>query len=130
MIWEKTNPSPMNCKYVWMSGIETFVYFKKPNAVFNEHYKNSVVRFPNGSSKIHPTEKPLKLFEYLIKVSSNEGDLVVDPCVGSGTTAVAAKRLSRIFLVGDIDNEYCKLTEKRLKYETATNIKKNNMSLF
>jgi site-specific DNA-methyltransferase (adenine-specific) len=117
MIWEKTNPSPMNCKYVWMSGIETFVYFKKPGSVFNENYKNSVIRFPNGSSKIHPTQKSLKLFEYIIKVSSNEGDLVFDPCVGSGTTAVAAKKLNRNFLVGDISDEYCKLTEKRLKNE-------------
>ena len=66
MIWEKTNPSPMNCKHLWMSGIETFVYFKKRGAIFNEMYKNSVVRFPNGRSKNHPTEKPLKLFKYLI----------------------------------------------------------------
>ncbi|ETB64145.1 TPA: site-specific DNA-methyltransferase [Candidatus Nomurabacteria bacterium] len=114
MIWEKTNPSPMNCQYSWMSGIETFIYFKKPNATFNEHYKNSVLRFPNGQSKKHPTEKPLKLFKYLIEVSSNKGDLVCDPCVGSGTTAVASKMLSRNFLVGDIDENYCKLTQKRL----------------
>lgn len=117
MIWEKTNPNPMNCQHVWMSGIETFVYFKKPKAVFNEHYKNSVVRFSNGGSKIHPTEKPLKLFKYLIEVSSNKNNLVCDPCVGSGTTAVAAKKLGRNFLVGDISDEYCELTEKRLKKE-------------
>lgn len=114
MVWEKTNPSPMNCQYTWMSGIETFIYFKKTKAIFNEHYKNSVIKFPNGGSKIHPTEKSLKLFKYLIEVSSNKGDLVCDPCVGSGTTAVAAKMLGRNFLVGDISDEYCKLTEKRL----------------
>lgn len=117
MIWEKTNPSPMNCQHVWMSGIETFVYFKKHGATFNEHYKNSVVKFPNGGSKKHPTEKPLKLFKYLIEVSSKKGDIVCDPCVGSGTTAVAAKKLDRNFLVGDISDEYCKLTERRLKNE-------------
>lgn len=114
MIWEKTNPSPMNCKYVWMSGIEAFIYFKKPKATFNENYKNSVLRFPNGSSKIHPTEKPIKLFSYLIEVSSNKGDLVVDACVGSGTTAVAAKKLGRNYIVGDINKKYVKLTENRL----------------
>lgn len=114
MIWEKSNPNPMNCQHVWMSGIETFVYFKKSKAVFNEHYKNSVIKFPNGGSKIHPTEKPLKLFSYLVEVSSNKGDLVCDPCVGSGTTAVAAKKLGRNFLVGDISNEYHKLTKRRL----------------
>lgn len=117
MIWEKTNPSPMNSQYVWMSGIECFVYFKKPKGVFNERYKNSVIKFPNGNSKIHPTQKPLKLFEYLIKVSSNESDLVVDPCVGSGTTAVAAKKLKRNFIVGDIETEYYNMTNKRLENE-------------
>jgi len=114
MIWEKTNPSPMNSQYTWMSGIETFVYFKKRKATFNERYKNSVVKFPNGSSKIHPTQKPLKLFEYLIKVSSNENDIVCDPCVGSGTTALACKKLNRNYIVGDIDKVFCEITFKRL----------------
>jgi len=115
MIWEKTNPSPMNCKYVWMSWIETFVYFKKPWAVFNENYKNSVIKFPNWSSKIHPTEKPLKLFEYLISVSSNKWDLVCDPCVWSWTTAVASQNLQRNFLVNDINLDFCNLSINRLK---------------
>lgn len=114
MIWEKTNPSPMNCQYIWMSGIETFVYFKKRGAVFNEHYKNSVVRFPNGSSKIHPTQKPLKLFEYLMEVSSNKGDLVCDPFVGSGTTAVAAKKLNRNYICSDINEKYVKIAKERV----------------
>lgn len=118
MIWEKTNPSPMNCQHIWMSGIECFIYFKKRNAVFNEHYKNSVIRFPNGTSKIHPTQKSIKLFKYLIKVSSNEGDLVCDPCVGSGTTAFASKDLKRNFIVGDISEEYCLQIKKKLENET------------
>jgi len=107
IIWEKTNPSPMNAQYNWMSGIETCVYFKKPKATFNEHYKNCVIKFPNGRSKIHPTEKPLKLFEYLIKVSSNQGDIVCDPCVGSGTTALASFIQGRHFIVGDINKKFC-----------------------
>ncbi len=114
MIREKTNPSPINCQYAWMSWIETFVYFKKRWAVFNEFYKNSVLRFPNWSSKKHPTEKPLKLFERLIEVSSNPWDLVCDPCVGSWTTAVAAKKLKRKFIVWDINENYCNLSIKRI----------------
>ncbi len=114
MIREKTNPSPINCQYAWMSWIETFVYFKKRWAVFNEFYKNSVLRFPNWSSKKHPTEKPLKLFEKLIEVSSNPWDLVCDPCVGSWTTAVAAKKLKRKFIVWDINENYCNLSIKRI----------------
>lgn len=115
MIWEKTNPSPMNCQYVWMSGVETFVYFKKRSATFNEYYKNSVLRFPNGRSKIHPTEKPLKLFKYLIEVSSNPGDIVCDPCVGSGTTALASMLSNRSFIVGELSEKYYNLTKERIK---------------
>lgn len=114
MIWEKTNPSPMNCKHVWMSGIEVFIYFKKKRAVFNEFYKNSVIKSPNGSSKVHPTQKPLKLFEYLIKVSSNKGDIVCDPCVGSGTTAVASAKMKRNFIAGDIDEKFCEISKNRI----------------
>jgi len=117
MIWEKTNPSPMNCQHVWMSWIECFVYFKKRGAVFNEHYKNSVIRFPNWWSKIHPTQKPLKLFEYLITVSSNEWDVVFDPCVGSWTTAVASKKLNRNYIVADINKDYINLVYNRLENE-------------
>jgi site-specific DNA-methyltransferase (adenine-specific) len=111
MIWEKTNPSPMNCQHTWMSGIETFIYFKKKGATFNEHYKNSVIKFPNGNSKIHPTQKPLKLFKYLIETSTNKGDLVCDPCVGSGTTSRACKELKRNFICSDINKKYIKIAQ-------------------
>ena len=119
MIWEKTNPSPMNCQYLWMSGIECFVYFKKPKAIFNERYKNSVLRFPNGCSRIHPTQKPAKLFEYLIKVSSNENDTVFDPCMGSGTTAFACEKLNRNFIGCEINKELFNYINSRIN-RTAT----------
>jgi site-specific DNA-methyltransferase (adenine-specific) len=112
--WKKTNPSPMNGQSIWLSGAEYCVYFKKPNATFNEHCKNCVWEFPSGRGKVHPTEKPLSLFEYLIKVSSNENDLVFDPCIGSGTTAVAAKKLNRNYLGIELNPEYVKLAEERL----------------
>lgn len=58
IIWEKTNPSPMNGQYVYLSGVEMAVWFKKRGAkTFNAHCKNTVMRHPNGSRTIHPTEK-------------------------------------------------------------------------
>lgn len=113
-IWEKTNPSPVNCQHLWMSGIECCIFARKKGAIFNEHYKNSVWRFPNGKSKIHPTQKPLSLFEYLVKVSSNENDLILDPFMGSGTTAEAALKNKRNFIGFDINEEYVNLAEKRV----------------
>lgn len=113
-IWEKTNPSPVNCQHMWMGGIETCVFARKKGATFNEHYKNCVWRFPSGRRTFHPTQKPLELFEYLIKTSSKEGDLVLDPFSGSGTTAVAAKKLNRNFLCIDIDEKFVELSKSRL----------------
>lgn len=116
-IWEKTNPSPVNCQYMWMSGIETCVFARKRGAVFNEKYKNSVWRFPNGRSKNHPTEKPLRLFEYLVKTSSNEGDLVLDPFMGSGTSAEAAIKLGREFIGFELNDSYVDhATQRVAKY--------------
>src|SRR3990167_10420336 len=97
LVWEKSNPSPINGTHIWLSSLEPIVYFKKPNATFNEHCKGGVLRFPTERGKLHPTQKSLKLFEYIITTSSNEGDMVCDPFVGSGTTAVAATALCRSF---------------------------------
>jgi site-specific DNA-methyltransferase (adenine-specific) len=67
----------------------------------------------------HSTQKPLKLIERLIIASSNEGDLVLDPFLGSGTTAIASKKLDRRFIGIEIDNKYCELSEQRFKKELA-----------
>lgn len=113
-IWEKTNPSPMNGQYIWLSSIENCIYGKKSKSTFNEHCKSSVWRFPNGRSKVHPTEKPLKLFEYLVNVSSNEGDIVFDPCAGHATTCVAATNLNRNFIGVEKNLDYYNDASERL----------------
>jgi DNA modification methylase len=117
VIWNKTNPSPMNGKHIWLSSIECCMYGKFKNATFNEHCKGSVLSFPSGKGKIHPTQKPLKLFEYLIKVSSNEGDLVLDPFAGSFTAGVACKILKRRFIGIEINKEYLNIGIERIKGE-------------
>jgi site-specific DNA-methyltransferase (adenine-specific) len=113
-IWEKTNPSPMNGQHIWLSGIECCVYGKFKNATFNEHCKNSVFRFPTTRSKIHPTQKPVKLMQYLVKSSSNEGDVILDPFMGSGTTGVACKNLNRNFIGIELDETYFNLAKDRI----------------
>lgn len=73
-----------------------------------ERYPKSVWKFATDKQKstLHPTQKPLNLIEEIIKTFSNEGDLVLDNCVGSGTTAIACKNLNRNFIAmeNDIDN--------------------------
>ena len=114
IIWNKTNPSPMNGKHIWLSSVECCVYGKFPKATFNEHCKGSVLNFPNGKGKIHPTEKPLALFEYLIKASSKEGDLILDPFAGSFTTAIASENLRRNWICIEKESNYCEIGRNRI----------------
>ena len=121
IIWEKTNPSPMNGDTIWLSGIECCVYGKLPNAIFNEHCKNTVLRFPicNEKFKFHSTQKPLNLFEYLVNVSSKENDLILDCFSGSGTTAIACHNLNRRFICIEKDYDYWKASVERLNNAQA-----------
>lgn len=67
-----------------------------------------------GKEKLHPCSMPIKLAKRIIKVSSNKGNTIFDPFLGSGTTAVACKELDRHFIGIEINPEYCKIAEKRL----------------
>ena len=115
IVWEKTNPMPLNGQYVFLSGVECAVHFRKKGAVFNGNCLNTVFRFPNGSSKRHPTEKPLALFMKFIELLTKRGDLVLDPCVGSGTTAVACANTSRNYICCDINIDYVETTNQRIQ---------------
>ena len=114
-IWEKTNPSPMNGQVIWLSGIECCVYGKKKNATFNEHCKNTVFRFPTVKGKLHPTQKPIDLMKYLIEVSSNENDTVLDPFMGSGSTGVACVNTNRNFVGIELDKNYFEIAKCRIE---------------
>ena len=119
IIWEKTNPSPMNGQYVYESGVELAVWFKKSGAtVFNAFCKNTVFRYPNGARKIHPTQKNLNLFIELIQDNTNERDIVFDPCMGSGTAAVAAIQTNRNYLGFELNQEYYEKSLTRIENET------------
>lgn len=115
IIWEKTNPSPMNGQHIWLSGVECCVYGKRKGAVFNGHCNNTVLRFPCGRNKLHPTQKPLDLIKQLIEFSSNKCGLVLDPCMGSGTTGVACKELDRDFIGIELDKEYFDIAKNRIE---------------
>ena len=119
IVWEKTNPSPMNGNKIWLSGIELCVFGKKSKATFNLHCKNTVLRYPCGVNKIHPTQKPIALMSYIINASTKEGDTVLDPFMGSGTTAIAAIREKRNFIGFELNKEYYDKACKRIQLEMA-----------
>lgn len=114
IIWEKTNPSPMNGQYIWLSGVECCVYGKRKGATFNGHCNNTVLRYPCGRNKLHPTQKPLNLIQQLIEISSNKNDIVIDPCMGSGTTGVVCKQLNRNFIGIEINEKYYNIAKDRI----------------
>jgi len=105
----------VNGQYHWLSGIELCVYGRKKKATFNEHCKNTVFRYPSVRRKLHPTEKPFDLISRLILASSQEGDIIFDPCVGSGTTCAAAKALDRQFIGFELNAVYVAYAQQRVE---------------
>ena len=81
-------------------------------------YPTSVLRF-NRESGLHPTQKPVPLLEYLIKTYTNEGETVLDNCMGSGSTGVAAYNTGRRFIGIEKDEGYFDVAKKRLEDTTA-----------
>jgi site-specific DNA-methyltransferase (adenine-specific) len=77
-------------------------------------YPTSVLYYNNVRKSLHPTQKPIDLCEYLIKTYTNEGDLVLDNCMGSGSTGVACKNTNRNFIGIELDEKYFKIAENRI----------------
>jgi len=81
------------------------------------YYPRSIQTFKachNMTGKLHPTQKPVALFEYLIKTYTNEWDTVLDNCAWSGTTGVACKNTKRNYILIEQDEEYCNIIRNRL----------------
>lgn len=117
--WVKTNPTPINSKKNYLSNsIEFFFTFVKNKCpTFKAEYDKGIYDFPlpYGKTKTcHPNEKPLNLFKSLIEKHSYEGDLILDPFAGSGTTGVACLELGRNFILIEREPEFYNLCQKRV----------------
>ena len=88
------------------------------NSVFNlwegNKYKSNILRYKKDYDGYHPTQKPVLLLEDLIKTFSNEGDLVVDLTMGSGSTGVACVNTNRKFIGIELDDKYFEIAERRI----------------
>ena len=112
----------MNGKHVYLNGVELAVWCRKSNAPFNAYCKNTVFKYSNGSSKLHPTEKNHKLLKELILDNSNENDIVFDPCSGSGSALLCAKQLHRQYLGCELDKQFYDIAYNRLNTLTQLTI--------
>ena len=82
-----------------------------------KRFPKNIISFSNGNHKniYHPTQKPVELLEYLIKTYTDEGQTVLDNCMGSGSTGIACKRTNRNFIGIELNEEYFKIAEGRIK---------------
>ena len=78
------------------------------------NYPSEILEFGLDKNAIHPTQKPVALMEYLIRTYTNEGEVVLDNCMGSGTTGVACVNIKRKFIGIEMDDEYFQLATKRI----------------
>ena len=115
LVWEKTNPSPVGGQYIYLSGIENAVWYKKPGATFNAHCKNTVFRHPCGRSKIHPTEKNHNLIKEILQDNTLSGKVVFDPCMGSASTAIVCRELGLKFIGCELDTEFFDVAVQRFR---------------
>lgn len=109
LVWQKTNPTPLsNGKYI--SDLEFMVFVRGKKATYNSiGYKDQLKTFtyaaPSKKKRIHPTEKPQEILERLIKIHSNEGDVIMDCFGGSFSTGIASIKLGRSFIGVEIDDK-------------------------
>lgn len=106
-------------KYEHYCGDNNHVKMNKIKKFYDSKLVNpsSVILFntvPNRKGKLHPTQKPVNLFEYLIKTYSNEGDTILDNVAGSGTTGIACKNTNRNYILIEKEPEYIDIINKRL----------------
>ena len=113
----------------YMSQFEYIMFFRKGKGIkINNCGTSDILRVPNVKTKdengknLHDTEKPIELMKILIENSSQPNDVVLDPFMGIGTTALAALSVGRDFIGIELDDNYFKISEKRIQ---TTNIEMN-----
>lgn len=129
--WKKLNPPPnISCRF-FVHSTETILWAKKDLKKSKHKFNYELMRDLNGGKQAkdvwessltkpsekkqgkHPTQKPIEILEKLILASTDEGDLILDPFNGSGTTGIAASRLNRKYIGIDTEKEFLDLTIRR-----------------
>lgn len=123
-IWHKKNPMPRNKDLHFINSTEAWIYFisKGKTGVFNNNkkaihdfYESSIINRNEKKEGLHPTQKPLEILSFFIKLLSNKKSIVVDPFMGSASTGVAALSLGRKFIGSEIKKKYFNISNRRLK---------------
>lgn len=132
IIWFKPNAPPLmqrnrfvpSTELIWVAAKSKKYYFDYETAKRlgnGKQMRNMWTLRAERHKTIHPTEKPEKLLERIILIGSKQGDTVLDPFMGSGTTGVVAKRLNRDFIGVELDDDYFEIAQKRIRYTLVDN---------
>lgn len=120
LVWHFTNPKPKPDKTSWVASCDYILFAMKGKAnTFNwtaHNEMHNLLQSPicmGNERTAHPTQKPLAIVERLVKVSSNPGDIVLDPFAGSGTVGVACQNMNRNFILVEKELEYIEIIETR-----------------
>lgn len=123
LIWDKKNDTMGDLQGDYGCRTEPIIFAVRGRHLLRGYRSHNLISFtrpPNsGMYRLHPHQKPVELMEFLIKKSSDEGDIVFDPFIGSGTTAVAAAKTGRLFFGCDVVKEYVELARHRVATEGA-----------
>lgn len=124
MVWHKTNPVPSIRKTSFLNSCELIICMWNKGHTWNFSKQSEMHNFIESpicigkerlKSPKHPTQKPVAVLEHIIKLASNEQDLVLDLFMGVASTGVAARKLNRRFLGIEVNEEYFKAAEKRMQ---------------
>jgi len=125
-IWHKKNPMPRNMNLHFINSTESWLYlvvggktgtFNNENKAIHDHIETSTIGNKEKIYGKHPTQKPIKLINFFIELLSNNGDHILDPFMGSGTTGVSAINLDRRFTGIELDAKYFEIAKKRISNE-------------
>lgn len=116
LAWLKPNPTVLNGQHLFLPALELAAWGKQPGAWWGGHCERNVFECvaPCGDDRVHPTQKPILLMQWIVRLCCPEGGLVLDPFAGSGSTGVACVNLGRDFLGFELDPGYCDLARRRL----------------
>lgn len=118
IIWEKGGNGMGDLDTTFGSTYEMCIFFNKSPQKLNGRRDPDVFKSPRSGNVFHPTEKPVELMRYLISKVGKEGDTILDPFAGSGTTGVAAKYLKRNCTLIEISPKYCDIIKSRLAQQS------------
>ena len=117
LVIKKTNPMPVNRDRLFVNSFEFMIWGTKGKKwTFNRSgvYETGFFECKNNGETKHPTEKQIKTIKELLEIVSNEGDIILDCFMGSGTTGVACKNLNRNFIGMELDEKYFNIATKRI----------------